>query len=227
MEALILSESTQWIVNHGIPLQMLEILVMIPIIATLVSIARYLVGFKTFGIYASIILGISYSFTGLRYGLTLTILVILTTLLSHNILKKIRMHYITRIAINYCLLILVLIGFFILVNEFGLGLENIENINPLAIVSITALSDFFIKIYVKKSFKNTLRALLETLLVATFGWFIITRDNASTFLLNNLWLIALLVAINLSIGQFKGLRLFDSSRFKSIITKKDELPDQK
>jgi len=46
MEALILSESTQWIVNHGIPLQMLEILVMIPIIATLVSIARYLVGFK-------------------------------------------------------------------------------------------------------------------------------------------------------------------------------------
>ena len=227
MELLTLSESTQWIVSHGIPLQMLEILVMIPIIATIVSIARYLVGFKTFGIYASIILGISYSFTGLRYGLTLTLLVVLITLLSHNILKKIRMHYITRIAINYCLLILVLMGFFILVNEFGLGLENIENINPLAIVSIAALSDFFIKIYVKKSFKNTLRTLIETLLVATFGWFIITRDNVSIFLLNNLWLIALLVAINLSIGQFKGLRLLDNSRFKSIITKKDDSVNQK
>ena len=81
--------------------------------------------------------------------------------------------------------------------------------------------------YVKKSFKNTLRVLIETLLVATFGWFIITRETASTFLLNNLWLIALLVAINLSIGQFKGLRLLDNSRFKSIISKKDALSDSK
>jgi len=222
MEVLTLSESTQWIVNHGISLQMLEILVMIPVIATLVSIARYLMGFKTFGIYASIILGISYSFTGLKYGLVITMIVVLTTLLSHKILQKIRMHYITRIAINYCLLIIVLIGSFLLVNRFGLGLENVENINPLAIVSITALSDFFIKIYVKKSFKNTLRALIETLLIATVGWFIITKDIISTFLLNNLWLIVFLIAINLSISQFKGLRLFDYFRFKSIINKKDD-----
>jgi hypothetical protein len=59
MEVLQLSETTQWLVNHGISLQTLEILVMIPIIATLVSIARYVIGFKTFGIYATIILGIA------------------------------------------------------------------------------------------------------------------------------------------------------------------------
>ncbi len=118
MEIITLSETTQWLVNHGISLQMLEILVMIPVIATLVSISRYLIGFKTFGIYASIILGISYSFTGLRYGLAITMVVVLTSLLSHNILKKIRMHYITRIAVNYCLLVAVLIGLFFLINEF-------------------------------------------------------------------------------------------------------------
>lgn len=222
MEIITLSETTQWLVNHGISLQMLEILVMIPVIATLVSISRYLIGFKTFGIYASIILGISYSFTGLRYGLAITMVVVLTSLLSHNILKKIRMHYITRIAVNYCLLVAVLIGLFLLINEFGLGLENIENINPLAIVSIAALSDFFIKIYVKKSFKSTVRTLAETLLIAVIGWFILTRDFVSAFLLNNLWVIAILIAVNLSLGQFNGLRLLDNSRFKSVINKKDD-----
>lgn len=224
METQTLSNVTQWIVDNGISLQMLEILVMIPIIATLVSTSRYLIGFKTFGIYASIILGISYSFTGLRYGLVITMIVVLTTLLSHNLLSKIRMHYITRIAINYCLLVIVLVGSFLLIDHFGLGLENIKNINPLAVVSIAALSDFFIKIYIKKSLKGTFRTLLETLLISTIGWFIITRDVASTFLLNNLWLVILFIAINLSIGQFKGLRFLDNLRFKSIITKKDDKP---
>ena len=222
MEIITLSETTQWLVNHGISLQMLEILVMIPVIATLVSISRYIIGFKTFGIYATIILGISYSFTGLRYGLVITIIVILASLLSHSILRKIRMHYITRIAVNYCFLVLFIVGAFLLINEFGLGLENIDNINPLAVVSIAALSDFFIKNYVKKSSKATLRALAETILIATIGWFIITRNEVSAFLLNNLWIIPLLIVVNLSIGQFRGLRLLDNSRFKSITSKKKD-----
>lgn len=222
MEVLQLSESTQWLVDHGISLQTLEILVMIPVIATLVSLARYVIGLKSFGIYPAIILGISYSFTGLRYGLVITAIVITASILSHNILKKFRMHYITRIAINYCFLVLMIMGAFILINRFGLGLENIENINPLAIVSIAALSDFFIKNYVKKSPKATFRALAETMLIATIGWFIITRDEVSTLLLNNLWVILLLVAANISLGQFKGLRLIDNLRFKSILKRKDD-----
>jgi hypothetical protein len=226
METLALSQSTQWIIEHGISSNMLEILIMIPVIATLVSISRYLLGFKTYGIYPTIVLGISYSFTGLRYGLVITTIVILTTLLSHKILSKIRMHYITRIAVNYCFLTISIILTFLLIHRFGLGLENIENINPLAIASIAALSDFFIKVYVKKSAKSTFRTLLETVLIAVVGWFLITRSMISTFLLNNLWLILLFIAINLSVGQFKGLRLIDNFRFKSILKKDDDTSKQ-
>ncbi len=226
MEYLTLSEATQWMINHGVSLEMLEILVMIPVIATLVSIARYIVGLKTLGIYTAIILGISYSFTGLRYGLAITLVVILTTLLSHNLLSRIRMHYITRIAVNYCVLAISIVGLFLVINEFGLGLENIVNINPLAVVSIAALSDFFIKLYVKKSFKDTFRSFAETLLIAILGWFILTRDVISSYLVNNLWLVLVLILVNISLGQFRGLRLIDNIRFKSIIEKKDERTSQ-
>jgi hypothetical protein len=215
------SPFTTWILNNGISSQTLELLIAIPILATIVSLARYIFGSKSYGIYAPIILAIAYSYTGLRYGLAITAVVIATSLLSYSMIKKIRMHYITRIAINYCILTLSLITFFIIINRFGLTLENMEYIPPLATISIAALGDFFTKQYVKKSLKSSLIALLSTILISTIGWYVITRDVISTYLFNNLWIIPVLILANILVGQFKGLRIKDFLRFRSIVRNKD------
>jgi hypothetical protein len=191
------------------------------IVATIVSLARYIFGSKSYGIYAPIILAISYSFTGLKYGLVITAVVIATSLLSYSILKKIRMHYITRIAINYCILTLSLITFFIVVNRFKFTLDNLENVPPLALISIAALGDFFTKQYVKKSLKTSIIILLSTIAISTIGWYVITRDVISTYLFNNLWIIPVLILVNILIGQFKGLRIKDLFRFRSIVRSKE------
>ncbi|HVX92902.1 MAG TPA: 7TM domain-containing protein, partial [Candidatus Dojkabacteria bacterium] len=60
---------TDWILAHGISISVLEIIVFIPILATIINFARYFIGFKSFGIYGPIVLALSYTFTGLRYGL--------------------------------------------------------------------------------------------------------------------------------------------------------------
>ena len=138
------SSFTDWILENGISSQTLELLVAITLLATIVSIARYIFGSKTYGIYAPVILAIAYSYTGLKYGLSVTVIVILTTLLSYSILKRVRMHYITRIAINYCMLSISLVIFFLIIDRYGLGLENMSQIPPLAFISIATLSDFFI-----------------------------------------------------------------------------------
>ena len=142
------STFTQWILEHGVPEKTLELFLAITIVATIVSIFRYLFGTKSYGIYAPILLAIASSYTGLKYGLTITFMVIKVSLLSHLVLKKIRMHYITRIAINYCLLSIALVSCIILIDELGLGLENMSTVPPLALISIAALSDFFTKQFV-------------------------------------------------------------------------------
>lgn len=197
-------------------------LVAITIVATIVSVFRYIFGTKSYGIYAPIILAISYSYTGLKYGLSITLLVILISLLSYSVLKRIRMHYITRIAINYCLLTIGLIAFIIIIKQYGLGLENISNVPALALISIAGLSDFFIKQFVQKSPKTSVMNLLSTVLVASTGWFIITREYISDYAINNLWIIVALIIVNLLIGQFKGLRLKDYFRFRSVVKEKDD-----
>ncbi len=208
------SNLTQWIINQGVSQTVLEIMISMCIVATVVSIARYIFGNKTYGIYAPIILAIAYSYTGLRYGLVITLIVILTSLLSYSLLRKIRMHYITRIATNYIILSIVLIFFLILINNFGFGLDNMSNIPSLAFISIAALSDFFIKQYIQKSLKSSTMTLFGTILVAIVGWFVITRDLISNFVLNNLWIIPLLAFVNILLGTFKGLRVKDYFRFR-------------
>ncbi len=208
------SALTEWIIGHGISQMVLEILISLCIVATIVSVARYIFGSKTYGIYAPILLAISYSYTGLKYGLAITLLVILTSLLSFSILKRIRMHYITRIATNYIILSIILVGFFLLIDSFGLGLDKMSNIPPLAFISIAALSDFFIKQYIKKSLVGSLMTLLSTILVAILGWFIISREIISDYVLNNLWIIPLLAFVNILLGMFKGLRIKDYFRFR-------------
>jgi len=210
-------------ITTGVPQQVLELLLAVMIVATIVSIARYVIGSKTYGIYAPIILAIAYSYTGLKYGLAITLIVILTTLLSYTILRKVRMHYIARIAVNYCLLAIMLVVFFIVVERFGLGLENMTNISGLAVISIAALSDFFIKQYVKKSFKSSVMILSSTVIIAALGWFVITRDAVSEYFINNLWIVPLLIVFNIFIGQFAGLRVKDLFRFKSISQNKDNV----
>jgi len=215
------STFTQWILEHGVPEKTLELFLAITIVATIVSIFRYLFGTKSYGIYAPILLAIAYSYTGLKYGLAITFMVITVSLLSHLVLKKIRMHYITRIAINYCFLSIVLILTFLIVNRYGFGLDNMTNIPPLAVISITALSDFFITSYVRKRVKTSLMVLTATILVSTIGWFVITRKEVSSYIINNLWIIPLLIFVNLLIGQFKGLRIKDFARFSSIVNEKE------
>lgn len=218
------SPFTDWLIQNGLSENTLEVLVAITIVATIVSIFRYIFGTKGYGIYAPIILAIAYSYTGLKYGLAITFVVVSISLISYSVLRKIRMHYITRIAINYCLLSIALIAFIIVIERFGLGLENISNVPPLALISIAGLSDFFIKQFVQKSLKISLATLSSTVLVAAAGWFIITRDYISDYFTNNLWIIPLLIIINLLIGQFKGLRLKDYFRFSSVVKEKDEDP---
>ncbi len=60
---------TQWIIDRGVSQTVLELLISVCIVSTIVSIARYIVGSKTYGIYAPIILAIAYSYTGLKYGM--------------------------------------------------------------------------------------------------------------------------------------------------------------
>ncbi|HVX92718.1 MAG TPA: hypothetical protein VHA74_01235, partial [Candidatus Dojkabacteria bacterium] len=137
----------------------------------------------------------------------------ISSIISYSILKKVRMHYISRITLNYILISITIVFGIMLFQWLPLGFDNFNRINPLAIVSIAALSDFFIKMYVKKSIAITTRVLLETVIVAIIGWYFINSSNLINYIIYNLWFIPLLILVNLAIGLYTGLRVKELFRF--------------
>lgn len=209
-------DTTNLIITSNFPKELILFLVFIPLIATLISIGRYILGLKTLGIYAPIILSVAYMFTGIVEGLVLTLLVVLATIIGHKLLSKFRMHYITRIAANYTILATFLITGILLFNLSPLTNIYANSINPIGTILIATLSDSFIKMYIKKNLIASLRALLETLIVSICGWILITSQNVIDWMIGNIWIVPVLILFNLALGQYSGFRLKEIFRFGKI-----------
>ncbi len=215
-----MNEITMWLTNNGLSQEMiLTLIILIPVTATLTNVFRYLIGLKGLGVYPALILALAYFLSGAKLGIFFTLIVIATTLLSHALLKKIRMHYIARLTTNYIILVLVLAGVLLLVNaipflQFGL---NFSTLSPVSVALIATLSDFILKIYIKKDIATTIRSIAETILIALLGWSIMKFAPISNFLFGNLWILAIIILINVLIGKSSSLRFTELFRFKQIL----------
>jgi len=215
-----MNEITMWLTNNGLSQEMiLTLIILIPVTATLTNVFRYLIGLKGLGVYPALILALAYFLSGAKLGIFFTLIVIATTLLSHALLKKIRMHYIARLTTNYIILVLVLAGVLLLINaipflQFGL---NFSTLSPVSVALIATLSDFILKIYIKKDIATTIRSIAETILIALLGWSIMKFAPISNFLFGNLWILAIIILINVLIGKSSSLRFTELFRFKQIL----------
>jgi hypothetical protein len=212
-------EITTWLIDRGISETILMIVSYVPLIVTITAISRYILGIKTFGVYTSMILSLAYYFMGLRQGLVITFIVILSSLIVRNLLKKVQLNYLARIGAIYT-------GEAILLLAFIIGTTFIRSddpffdftaLPPLPLAMIMSVTDRFISNYIKRDFIGAARLTIETILIALFGWVLIRSHETQMFLINNLWLIPLVFIVNYIIGSYKGFRLTEIARFKQII----------
>lgn len=214
-----MEQITEYLITHNISYELLTLIAFMAIITTISNIFRYIFGLKSLGLYPSIIMALAFYLTGAKYGIIITILVISITLLTHQLFKKVRMHYLSRIALNYISIAITTILLFLifdLINWQPLS-EAVYKINPISLILLGSLSDHFIKLYVKKDLITTLRAVIETIFVALLGWSIIGIYQVKEIILNNILILPLLIPINIYIGQTTVLRFTEYFRFKKLI----------
>lgn len=214
-----------WLIERGVSEDVLTILVFIPVLVTLTTFSRYITGIKTFGIYASMVLAIAYYYMGLVQALAITMIVIFGSWFIRNMLRKVKLHYLARLAIVYCctsFFILVFIVFmsYIPTNNPYFDFSNIQFLPLALIISVT---DRFMASYIKKDLMTAARLTGETLIVALIGWALMRWEVTYDFFMDNMWIILLLILVNLIIGQYAGFRWTEFLRFNQVI-KNVELP---
>ncbi len=206
------------------------VITFVPIIVTLMTISRYVTGFKTFGIYTPMILAFAYYYMGGRQAVAITTVVIFFAWLTRSILKRVRLHYFTRLAVIYSVISLAVLAF-ILATSY-IPSENpvfdFRYLQPVPLVMIISVTDRFVSNLIKKDIVMSIRLTVETMLVAMIGWGLMRWEISRELLMSNtIWIVPLVIFFNLLLANYSGLRWTELSKFSHVLkgagdTKKPE-----
>ncbi len=212
----------------------LIMIIMLPVIATILGFVRHIIGIKSLGLYAPIILtyaylelGLSSSDTtwegkalyGLKYGLILTIIVFIISYITNAITRRIRLHYFPKIALVLSTVALTIYLLMVAANAFNkFGLLNI---GFLPVILISTVSEQFVSLMSKKNIATAISLAITTVTMSA-GIFIITIfEPFQDILIDYPYLLLLTIILNILIGRFTGLRASEYIRFKDILDRHD------
>ena len=203
-------------VNDGVPTNTIVLVLMLPIIAAIAAFSRQVIGFKSFGIYTPTVTAVAFVATGLKVGLALFIVIVLTTTLSRYVLRYLKILYLPRTAL---ILFFVSMAMFITL-FFGsmLDIVRIETISIFPILILITLTENFVNIQLDKNLRQAAVITAETLVLAVIGFLIMQWSYLQRIVLINpeLTFVAIIAFIIL-IGRWTGLRLVEYLRFREVL----------
>ncbi len=211
------SSIVNYFISEGVPRETVELLLMLPIIATFIAFLRQVVGIKAFGIYTPSIIIFAFLATGLKYGIAIFVSVIIVGMLSRYLLKKFRMLYLPRVAITVTIVSLTILGILVLggsAQRTGLAAVSIF---PLLIM--ITIVEKFVAAQIEKGNKTAVILAIETLIISLAGYFIIKWPLLAKIVVAYPWIVLLTIPVNVMLGKWTGLRLIEYLRFKEIIKK--------
>lgn len=212
-----LSYSINYLINKGVAIDNLFLLLMLPIIATLIAFLRQILGIKTFGIYTPTIITLCFIATGLKYGLTIFIIILLVASALRFLLRRFKLLYLPRMAIVLCVVALVLLLLFMVGAYFNR--TGMITLSILPILVLIIMVEKFIAVQIEKGGTTAILLSLETILVSVICYWIVNWEWFKTLILSYPELVLLTIIINIALGKWTGLRLSEYFRFKSLLKK--------
>jgi hypothetical protein len=193
--------------DSGVSPETILLLFLLPLVAALVSAARYLVGIRGLGIFTPVMLAAVLWLTGINPGFYLFLIILATATLSRILLKRVRLHYLARMALLFWLVcVAVLVALF----QFKFSL-------PAVLVLILITQDF-IRVQIGKPWRMAMRLIGETILLGLGGWALLSWSFLQQLVLLQPEIMFLGTAVlNFLLGRFTGMRLLEYRRFRRLL----------
>jgi hypothetical protein len=196
----------------GIPLDLLKIIIMLPLGALIVAIFRNVIGLQTFGVFLPALIAVASRETGLFWGLIAYLIVIALVAVIHFPLERWGMLYTPKLAI---MLVGVVISFLVIAS-LGIQLEvySIAYITLFPIVLITLTAERFARKITEEGLKAALSRTVQTMIVVIVAYFAMNSRSMESFFLAFPELFLVIIAVNIMLGKWIGLRLTEYARFR-------------
>lgn len=203
-------------VKQGVPVNTIVLLLLFPLVVAFVAASRHLLGLRVLGILTPSLLAVSFLATDFGVGLLLFVIIIFAATFARFILKKMKLQYLPRMAI---LLWFVSFGVFLaLVVSSYVGFSGFLTVGIFPILILILLAESFIDIQIGRSFKEALRLMITTFILAFIGSYIVGLEMVQKAVLLYPELIFLGVGVfDLFMAKYVGLRFTEYLKFRPII----------
>lgn len=203
-----------FMLDRGVPSNSLMLILMLPVIVTIVALMKQVIGMTTLGVYIPSIIALSFLALGLKFGLLILLIILFFGTLSRLVLSKYRLLYIPRMAIVLTIVSVTILLMLLMGAYFNISQLVVISIFPMLIMS--TLVEKFVSIQTEKGLKSALLIIIETILVSVTCYYVAEWNYLKTLMLGHPELIFVFLIIDVILGRWAGLRLFEFIRFREI-----------
>ncbi|MDH5301841.1 MAG: UUP1 family membrane protein [Gammaproteobacteria bacterium] len=201
----------------GISQDLLKIVLMIPLGAFVVVIFRNVIGVQTFGTFLPALIAAAARESGLFWGLVGFVVIIIFASFIRRGLDWLQLLHSPKMAIMLTLVVLIML----LMAGIGvqLGMFELAHVSlfPIAILAITA--ERFSILEQEQGFRKSMRIMFTTCVVIAICYAVMESVFLQSTILAFPELLLFVIALNLWLGKWIGMRVSEFYRFRKLIFK--------
>jgi len=199
----------------GISQNLLKIILMIPFGALVTVIFRNVIGIETFGTFLPALIASAARDTGLLWGAIGFVMVIVLTALIRRGMDWLQLLHSPKMAILLTSVVMIILGATVLSVQFGLGQLAHLSLFPIAILAITA--ERFAIFEAEQGLYKAARVTVATLVVIAAAYAVMESQFLQSMVLAFPELLFVLIALNMWLGKWIGMRISEFFRFRKLI----------
>ncbi|MBA4336778.1 hypothetical protein C0416_03325 [bacterium] len=228
-----MSYFVNYLIDSGIPANTVMLILMLPVIATVVSIMKQVVGLTTFGVYTPTIITLTFWILGIKLGLLTLLIVFIVGTGARAVLKRYRLLYVPKMAIVLSSVAIAILFMLIVSIRFNLFDAQFYSLSVFPMLILSTLTEKFVDAQGSKGFKQAMILTLQTVLVAVIAYIVIGGEvdlylfklkfiALQGFMLSYPEVIILIIFFNIFLGRWTGLRLLEYVRFREVLRHVEE-----
>jgi PKD repeat protein len=225
-----MSYFVNYLIDSGIPANTVILILMLPVIATIVSFMKQIIGITTFGVYTPSIITLTFWILGLKVGLLTLLIMVLVGTGARFVLKRFRLLYIPKMAVVLTAVALAILALLIISVRLNLFDTQFFSLSIFPMLILSTLTEKFVNIQTGKGFRQAIILTLETVLVSIIAYVAIGGEfffdlkftALQSFMLAYPEIILVIIVINIFLGRWTGLRLLEYVRFREVLRHVEE-----
>jgi hypothetical protein len=205
-------------VDAGVPANTIVLLLLLPLVAAFIALARNVIGVRGFGIFLPAALAVAFVATGPLVGIGLFLVIVSISTIMRIFLRKLklRIQYLPRMALILWSVVVGVLGVLFLAPIFKSN--ALANVSIFAVLILALLAEDFTRVQLGKSARVAVALTTETLVLSLISFLFLTSPALQEFALLHPEAMLIGVALfDFLLGQYVGLRVLEFWRFRRLI----------